>query len=69
MKKKTRRYYEVFNMENCEWEEQLMTDEQYRELNDNLNSDVEEISAEYDIITRIISQRIGVTSPRKKSID
>lgn len=69
MKKKTRRYYEVFNMENCEWEEQLMTDEQYRELNDNLNSDVEEISAEYDIITRIISQRIGVTSPRKKSMD
>ena len=46
-----------------------MTDEQYRELNDNLNSDVEEISAEYDIITRIISQRIGVTSPRKKSMD
>ena len=69
MKKKTRRYYEVFNMENCEWEKQLMTDEQYRELNDNLNSDVEEISAEYDIITRIISQRIGVTSPRKKSMD
>ena len=69
MKKKTRRYYEVFNMETCEWEKQLMTDEQYRELNDNLNSDVEEISAEYDIITRIISQRIGVTSPRKKSMD
>tara|TARA_R100000687_G_C6426635_1_gene153648 strand:+ start:587 stop:796 length:210 start_codon:yes stop_codon:yes gene_type:complete len=69
MKKKTRRYYEVFNMENCEWEKQLMTDEQYKELNDNLNSDVEEISAEYDIITRIISQRIGVTTPRKKSMD
>ena len=69
MKKKIRRYYEVFNMENCEWEKQLMTDEQYKELNDNLNSDVEEISAEYDIITRIISQRIGVTTPRKKSMD
>ena len=69
MKKKTRRYYEVFNMETCEWEERLMTDEQYEELNDNLNSDVEEISAEYDIITRIISQRTGLFTQRKKSMD
>ncbi len=69
MKKEPKRYYEVFNMETGDWEEKLMTSEQYEQFENDMNASSDEINAEYEIITRIVSQEMGAIESDKKSMD
>ena len=69
MKKEPKRYYEVFNMETGNWEEKLMTSEQYEQFENDMNASSDEINAEYEIITRIVSQEMGAIESDKKSMD
>ena len=69
MKSKLKREYEVFNIETGEWESQVMTDEEYLELQHKMDVSADQIDAEYQVITRIISQQMELPQPPKESMD
>ena len=69
MKNKLKREYEVFNLETGEWESKHMTDEEYLELQHKMDVSAEQIDAEYQVITRIISQQMGLSNVAKESMD
>ena len=69
MKNKLKREYEVFNLETGEWESKDMTDEEYLELQHKMDVSAEQIDAEYQVITRIISQQMGLSNVAKESMD
>ena len=69
MKSKLKREYEVFNIETGEWESQVMPDEEYLELQHKMDVSADQIDAEYQVITRIISQQMGLPQPPKESMD
>ena len=69
MKNKLKREYEVFNLETGEWESKNMTDEEYLELQHKMDVSAEQIDAEYQVITRIISQQMGLSKVAKESMD
>jgi|TARA_X000001388_G_scaffold77065_1_gene76312 hypothetical protein len=69
MKNKLKREYEVFNLETGEWESKNMTDEEYLELQHKMDVSAEQIDAEYQVITRIISQQMGLSNVAKESMD
>ena len=69
MKSKLKREYEVFNIETGEWESQVMTDEEYLELQHKMDVSADQIDAEYQVITRIISQQMGLPQPPKEIMD
>jgi hypothetical protein len=69
MKKRLKKTYEVFNMETQEWEKKVMTEDQYRELQDTAERSIEEMNAEYEIISKIITQNLGLRESSDKSRD
>ena len=69
MKSKLKREYEVFNMETGEWESRIMTNEEYIELQHEMDMSAEQMDAEYQVITRIISQQMELPQPPKESMD
>ena len=69
MKNKLKREYEVFNLETGEWESKNMTDEEYLELQHKMDVSAEQIDAEYQVITRIVSQQMGLSNVAKESMD
>jgi len=69
MKKQFKRVYEVFNMETQEWEKKNMTEDQYREMQESASRAIDELDAEYEIISKIISQNLGVRESNDKSRD
>tara|TARA_R110002012_G_scaffold289498_2_gene482630 strand:- start:2112 stop:2321 length:210 start_codon:yes stop_codon:yes gene_type:complete len=69
MKNKLKREYEVFNLDTGEWESKNMTDEEYLELQHKMDVSAEQIDAEYQVITRIISQQMGLSNVAKESMD
>tara|TARA_R100001594_G_scaffold77860_3_gene112405 strand:- start:7738 stop:7947 length:210 start_codon:yes stop_codon:yes gene_type:complete len=69
MKKQFKRVYEVFNMETQEWEKKTMTEDQYREMQESASRAIDELDAEYEIISKIISQNLGVRESNDKSRD
>tara|TARA_R100000808_G_scaffold955_5_gene4623 strand:- start:7446 stop:7655 length:210 start_codon:yes stop_codon:yes gene_type:complete len=69
MKTKVKREYEVFNLETGTWEKRIMSDKQYKEFTSKMNANVEELDAEYEIVSRIVAHKMGVEMPPKKSMD
>tara|TARA_R100001129_G_scaffold173563_1_gene145190 strand:- start:3094 stop:3303 length:210 start_codon:yes stop_codon:yes gene_type:complete len=69
MKSKPKREYEVFNMETGEWESRIMTNEEYLELQHEMDMSADQMDAEYQVITRIISQQMELPQPPKESMD
>jgi|TARA_R100000030_G_C3196054_1_gene109605 hypothetical protein len=69
MKNNPKREYEVFNMVTREWETKVMTDEEYLEFVETSKKDADEINAEYEIVTRIVSQNMGLPTPPIESMD
>jgi hypothetical protein len=69
MKKRLKKTYEVFNMETQEWEKKVMTEDQYRELQETAERSIEEMNAEYEIISKIITQNLGLRESSDKSRD
>lgn len=69
MKSKPKRRYEVFNTRTGEWESKIMTADQYEEFASRMNSSFDELEAEYQIVSRIVAQKIGIDSKSKKSMD
>jgi hypothetical protein len=69
MKKRLKKTYEVFNMETQEWEKKVMTEDQYRELQETAERSIEEMNAEYEIISKIITQNLGLGESSDKSRD
>jgi len=59
----------VFNMETQEWEKKTMTEDQYREMQESASRAIDELDAEYEIISKIISQNLGVRESNDKSRD
>jgi hypothetical protein len=69
MNKKQPREYEVLNVNTGKWEERKMTEDQYQELLNKQEVSLEAIEAEYEIVSKIIAQQIGVDHSDKKSMD
>jgi len=68
MKTKLKRVYEVFNLSTGTWDEKVMTDEEYEYFVSKQNSTADQMEAEYDIISKIVAQKLGY-SPKKESMD
>ena len=60
MKTEVKRYYDVFNTATGKWEKKIMTAEQHRRFVRDINRSVEEVNAEYEVLSRIVSQKIGL---------
>jgi len=69
MKKVLSRTYEVFNLQTQKWEAKDMTEEQYQELLSMMDQNTAELDAEYEIVTRVIAQKLGHTKIPKESMD
>lgn len=54
-----KRDYEVFNMITGTWEKSTMTEADYQRLMDRMDTDAEELEAEFKIISKIIEQKQG----------
>ena len=46
-----------------------MTKEQFDDFSSKMNSSVDELEAEYQIVNRIVEQQLGISSKSKKSMD
>ena len=69
MKVKPKREYEVFNMTERKWEKRTMSEDQYQELLKIEKSNAEVLNAEYEIVSKIVSQNLGLPQSDKKSMD
>tara|TARA_R110000824_G_scaffold16175_4_gene67361 strand:+ start:1259 stop:1468 length:210 start_codon:yes stop_codon:yes gene_type:complete len=69
MDKKRNREYEVLNVNTGKWEQKTMTESQYEDILNNQEKNLEAIEAEYEIVSKIIAQQIGVDHSDKKSMD
>ena len=69
MKLKPKREYEVFNMTERRWEKRTMSEDQYQELLKIEKSNAEVLNAEYEIVSKIVSQNLGLPQSDKKSMD
>ena len=69
MKVKPKREYEVFNMTERRWEKRVMSEDQYQELLIVEKSNAEVLNAEYEIVSKIVSQNLGLPQSDKKSMD
>ena len=56
-------------METGEWESRIMTNEEYLELQHEMDMSADQMDAEYQVITRIISQQMELPQPPKESMD
>ena len=66
---KSKRIYEIFNMFTGEWEPKEMTEEEFQEIQRSMDSQSDILDAEYKIITKIISQKMGIYEAPKDSMD
>ena len=69
MDKKRNREYEILNVNTGKWEQKTMTESQYEDILNKQEKNLEAIEAEYEIVSKIISQQIGVDYSDKKSMD
>ena len=51
------------------WEETEMTETEYNRLQDRMDAQADELEAEFQIISRIISQQLGENVQNPKSMD
>tara|TARA_R100000742_G_C4279550_1_gene104430 strand:- start:69 stop:275 length:207 start_codon:yes stop_codon:yes gene_type:complete len=59
MKRKLRKTYEVFNVNTGKWEETTMTDDEYEHFSESSTKTADELEAEYEIISKIVAQKLG----------
>ena len=52
-----------------EWEPKEMTEEEFQEIQRSMDSQSDILDAEYKIITKIISQKMGIYEAPKGSMD
>lgn len=69
MDKKGNKEYEILNVNTGKWEQKTMTERQYEDILNNQEKNLEAIEAEYEIVSKIIAQQIGVDHSDKKSMD
>ncbi len=69
MKSKLKKEYEVFNMNTGHWEKKVMTEQQYDKMVEESNQITESISAEYEIISKIIEQNLNMDKNSNESMD
>lgn len=69
MKLKPKREYEVFNMTTNKWEKKTMSEDQYQKLVSFQENNADVLSAEYEIVSRIVSQNLGLPKSNKESMD
>nr|BAR34980.1 hypothetical protein [uncultured Mediterranean phage uvMED] len=69
MDKKRNKEYEILNVNTGKWEQKTMTESQYEDILNNQEKNLEAIEAEYEIVSKIIAQQIGVDHSDKKSMD
>ena len=69
MKLKPKREYEVFNMTTNKWEKETMSEDQYQQLVSFQENNADVLSAEYEIVSRIVSQNLGLPKSNKESMD
>jgi|TARA_R100000664_G_scaffold22935_1_gene32457 uncharacterized iron-regulated protein len=69
MKLKPKREYEVFNMTTNKWEKKTMSEDQYQQLVSFQENNADVLSAEYEIVSRIVSQNLGLPKSNKESMD
>lgn len=68
MNNRLKRKYEIFNTQTGEWEKKLMTDEEFELFKEKMTTSHEEMEAEYDIISKIVAQKLGYDK-NTKSMD
>ena len=66
---KSKRIYEIFNMFTGEWEPKEMTEEEFQKIQQRMEAQSDILDAEYRIITKIISQKMGIYEVPKRSMD
>tara|TARA_R100001443_G_scaffold12387_3_gene21993 strand:- start:4692 stop:4895 length:204 start_codon:yes stop_codon:yes gene_type:complete len=66
---KTKRIYEIFNMSTGKWEPTEMTEDEYIDMQCKMDTQSDLLEAEYEIITKIITQQMGSDESNKKSMD
>ena len=69
MKLKPKREYEVLNMTTNKWEKKTMSEDQYQQLVSFQENNADVLSAEYEIVSRIVSQNLGLPKSNKESMD
>jgi len=69
MKKKLNRVYEVFNLQTQQWESKRMDENEYAELLSAMDRNTAELDAEYEIVTKVIAQKLGESTIPKESMD
>tara|TARA_R100001377_G_scaffold60554_1_gene36738 strand:+ start:195 stop:404 length:210 start_codon:yes stop_codon:yes gene_type:complete len=69
MKDKEQKHYEVLNVNTGEWEEESMTIDEYDKMLNKQEQNLEAIEAEYEIVSKIISQQLNLLSYSKESMD
>lgn len=69
MDKKRNKEYEILNVNTGKWEQKTMTESQYEDILNSQEKNLEAIEAEYEIVSKIIAQQIGVDHSDKKSMD
>ena len=66
---KPKRIYEIFNLFTGEWEPKEMTEGEFRKMQEKMEDQSDILDAEYKIITKIISQNMGLYDVSKGSMD
>jgi len=59
MESKLKRKYEIFDVQTGKWEEKIMTDEEFEHFKSQMTQSHEEMDAEYEIISKIVAQKLG----------
>lgn len=59
MRSKLKRKYEIFDVQTGKWEEKIMTDEEFEHFKSQMDQSHEEMDAEYEIISKMIAQKLG----------
>jgi len=59
MEDRLKRKYEIFNTRTGKWEKRTMTDEEFEHFKTKMAATQEEMEAEYEIISKIIAQKLG----------
>jgi|TARA_R110000744_G_scaffold3012_4_gene11852 hypothetical protein len=69
MNTKHKKEYEVLNVNTGKWEQKTMSEAEYDALINDQEQNLEAIEAEYQIISKIISQQIGLEDSNLESRD
>tara|TARA_R110002050_G_scaffold202135_1_gene337275 strand:+ start:1489 stop:1698 length:210 start_codon:yes stop_codon:yes gene_type:complete len=69
MKKVKKTIYEVFNSDQGIWEEKTIDMTEYNNLEKAASKSVDVLDAEYQIVTKIISQQMGLVKNNLESMD